>query len=164
MTIFFEETSLYSATTESSGPPGIQAPPPSPTPVEYFNDVYGDVPDAVGTSSIYDAVCASWRKLVSGDNDDVMTGILAAMEGTEEEPKQKQEEERAPVRAAGGSKSGRKKKRKARAEGVAKIPRNKRVFRNCRACGTRNHNRRLFCTGCYGGKHEMGYVEDGGRA
>lgn len=35
------------------------------------------------------------------------------------------------------------------------IPRTARTYRNCSRCGTRNHNRRLFCTLCYQSRADM---------
>jgi len=43
---------------------------------------------------------------------------------------------------------------------VTKVPREKRVFRTCARCGRKNHNRRLFCAGCYGGKDVMKGVSE----
>jgi len=181
MTIFFEETSIPSDMPETNRASGIYAPPPSPLafpvapsplafPVEYFSNAYGGSTVEEDGPGIGGAAWESWKKLVGGGNDDVMAGIVAAMEGAGEATVRKQEDTTARARVRGGGESSRKHivkkrnsrkpKREAKAGSVAKIPLKDRVFRNCRACGTRNHNRRLFCTGCYGGKHEMGYVED----
>jgi len=173
MTIFFEETSLPNDILESTEAEGISAPPP--TPVEYFQNEYVGTTGSADISGIYEAAWASWGKLQGGASDNWLDGVVPSpeiAEGTLPVAPAAQEEEGGPAlwdRAVRGVTeaevaTGRRKRRKVAAEAGATVPRAKRVYRNCRACGTRNHNRRLFCTGCYGGKDEMGKVEGtGGR-
>jgi len=145
MTIFFDETSVPSAGPDTAWEKGMIA--PRPTPVEYFENLYGT---GVATMALNGISGTTWTTcsdvLPEGSKEllatlkppgvDVRESAVAKEEVTKQQGKD--------VKPRGGI----KKKGK---EGVRK-----RIYRKCNACGTRNHNRRLICTGCYGGKDEIG--------
>jgi len=133
-----EETSgLIDATNWYGNNGGIGAPPS--TPVEYFMDAYG-----TGNTDIQGEE-ASWLEYM----DDLTTNTMEAETGGGIEKRKK-------------TTRGQKKSKPYKTGGarVTKVPREKRVFRTCARCGRKNHNRRLFCAGCYGGKDVMKGVSE----
>jgi len=140
-----EETSPIWTDFETPGS-GTSAPPS--TPVEYFNEVYG--PGLIDGNE----GAGGWLEFL---------GDVAENLGCTEE-NEAQEGRKTTVRTTGRSEGAASSCEKVRPgveteEGrISKKPRGKPrgcVFRGCARCATINHNRRLFCLGCYGSKDVM---------
>jgi len=130
MAIFIEETSDVWE-DENAGEIGPIAPPATPV-EEYYLEVFGrGEPEGMEED---------------GEMGDIVVGVRGIVQNQEIGGYRGGEREASRGKnAAGKEKDGR----------VSKTPRAARVFRKCAKCGTMNHNRRLFCVGCYGGKDEM---------
>lgn len=132
------------AINEEVAPSGTYGPPS--TPVDYFNEVYGPM---VEHGVMDDGGCID----DVGELAEALGCISGNMEQWDGNCMTREEKGRMPD---GRKPDGIKKARhEDKATSAGKIPREKRVTRRCAGCGTVNHVRRLFCSGCFGGKDVM---------